>query len=84
MDIAKNIFQLHWVDAGTGEIANRQLKRDTFLEHFANGEPCLIGTEACRGSQHWAQGLIEMGDQVKLMPAKLVQPLQYRQQERSR
>ncbi|WP_199545447.1 IS110 family RNA-guided transposase [Paraburkholderia kururiensis] len=72
VDIAKNVFQLHWVDAGTGEIVNRQLKRAAFLEHFANREPCLIGMEACGGSQHWARRLVEMGHQVKLMPAKLV------------
>ena len=72
VDIAKNVFQLHWVDAGTGEIVNRQLKRAAFLEHFANREPCLIGMEACGGSQHWARRLIEMGHQVKLMPAKFV------------
>jgi transposase len=72
VDIAKNVFQLHWVDAGTGEIVNRQLKRAAFLEHFANRELCLIGMEACGGSQHWARRLMEMGHQVKLMPAKLV------------
>ncbi|SOE56736.1 hypothetical protein SAMN05446927_1311 [Caballeronia arationis] len=33
VDIAKNVFQLHWVDAGTGEIVNKQLKRAAFLEH---------------------------------------------------
>jgi len=38
VDIAKNVFQLHWVDAGTGEIVNKQLKRAAFLEHFANRE----------------------------------------------
>jgi transposase len=72
VDIAKNVFQLHWVDAGTGEIVNRQLKRAAFLEHFSNREPCLIGMEACGGSQHWARRVMEMGHQVKLMPAKLV------------
>ncbi|MGF6472569.1 transposase [Paraburkholderia youngii] len=80
MDIAKNIFQLHWVDAGTGQIASRQLKRGTFLElRIAN--PCLIGTEAWGGSQHWARRLIEMGDQVKLMPSEARQAMPYRQQE---
>lgn len=72
VDIAKNVFQLHWVDAETGEIVNKQLKRAVFLEHFANREPCLIGMEACGGAQHWARRLIEMGHQVKLMPAKFV------------
>jgi transposase len=28
--------------------------------------------EACGGAQHWARRLIEMGHQVKLMPAKFV------------
>jgi transposase len=72
VDIAKNVFQLHWMDAGTGEIVNKQLKRGGFLEHFANREPCLIGMEACGGAQHWARRLMEMGHQVKLMPAKFV------------
>ncbi|MGF6652824.1 transposase [Paraburkholderia youngii] len=72
VDIAKNVFQLHWVDSNTGEVVNRQIKRAAFLEHFSNREPCLIGMEACGGSQHWARRLIEMGHQVKLMPAKFV------------
>jgi len=72
VDIAKNVFQLHWVDADTGEIVNKQLKRAVFLEHFANRDPCLIGMEACGGAQHWARRLTEMGHQVKLMPAKFV------------
>jgi transposase len=72
VDIAKNVFQLHWVDANSGEIVSKRLKRAVFLEHFANREPCLIGMEACGGAQHWARRLIEMGHQVKLMPAKFV------------
>ncbi|MDR5784959.1 IS110 family transposase [Caballeronia sp. LP003] len=72
VDIAKSVFQLHWVDPNTGEVVNRQIKRAAFLQHFANRERCLIGMEACGGSQHWARRLIEMGHQVKLMPAKFV------------
>jgi transposase len=72
VDIAKTVFQLHWVDADTGEIVNRQIIRALFLEHFANRAPCLIGMEACGGAQHWARRLIEMGHQVKLMPEKFV------------
>ncbi len=55
VDIVKDVFQLHQVDADTGQIANRQLKRVVFLEHSANRVPCLIGTEACGGSLHWAR-----------------------------
>ena len=72
IDIAKNVFQLHWVDPETGEVFNKQIKRAKFLEHFANRAPCLIGMEACGGSQHWARRLQEMGHEVKLMTGKAV------------
>lgn len=74
VDIAKRVFQLHWIDAETGEIVSVQLKREKFLEHFAKQAPCLIGLEACGGAQHWARKLIELGHEVKLLPAKMVKP----------
>jgi transposase len=74
VDIAKRVFQLHWINMETGEIVSLQLKREKLLEHFANQAPCLIGMEACGGSQHWARKLAGMGHQVKLMPAKAVRP----------
>jgi len=72
VDTAKQVFQLHWVDTATGEVFSKQLKRARFLEHFVNKAPCLIGMEACGGSQHWARRLQEMGHHVKLMPGKVV------------
>ena len=74
VDTAKRVFQLHWIEQETGEIVSVQLKREKFLEHFANRAPCLIGMEACGGSQHWARKLAAMGHQIKLMPAKAVRP----------
>lgn len=72
VDIAKEVFQLHWVDQETGEVFDKQLKRAKFLAHFANRSPCLIGMEACGGSQHWARNLTGMGHEVKLMTGKAV------------
>lgn len=74
VDIAKRVFQLHWVAADSGEIVSVQLKRERFLEHFANRVPCLIGMEACGGSQHWARALQKQGHEVKLLSARWVQP----------
>ncbi len=74
VDIAKRVFQLHWIDVETGEIMSVQLKREKFLEHFANRAGCLIGMEACGGAQHWARKLIGLGHAVKLLPAKMVKP----------
>lgn len=72
VDIAKSVFQLHWVEPETGEVISKQIKRAGFLGHFANRAPCLIGMEACGGAQHWARRLTQMGHQVKLMPGKAV------------
>src|SRR4051812_2872416 len=54
VDIAKQVFQLYWVEE-TGEIMSVQLKRSRFLTHFANRAHCLIGMEACGGLPHWAR-----------------------------
>lgn len=78
VDIAKSVMQIHLVDSETGEIVNRPVKRSAFLEYFANRKPCLVGMESCGGSQHWARRLIEMGHQVKLMPAKFVKAFNIR------
>lgn len=74
VDIAKRVFQLHWVEVDTGEILKLQLKREQFLEHFANRSQCVVAMEACGGSQHWARRLVEMGHKVKLLPGKVVKP----------
>ena len=42
--------------------------------HFANRAPCLIGMEACGGSQHWTRELQKLGHQVKLLSARRVEP----------
>jgi transposase len=74
VDIAKRVFQLHWVEPQTGEIVALQLKREKFLEHFANFSHCLIGMEACGGSQHWARSLQKLGHEVKLLSGRMVKP----------
>ena len=78
IDIAKNVFQLHYIDAETGELVNKPIKRAAFLQHFANRSPCLIGMEACGGAQHWARALTRMGHHVKLMPAEFVKAFNIR------
>jgi transposase len=72
VDTAKSVFQLYAIDMETGEVINKQLKRAQFLPWFTNRAPCLIGMEACGGSQHWARKLQELGHEVKLMSGKMV------------
>lgn len=72
IDLAKNVFQIHYVGETTGEIVNKSIKRALFLEFFANKEPLLIGMEACGGAHHWARKLMEMGHEVKIMQGRFV------------
>lgn len=72
VDVAKRVFQLHWVEPETGEIIGKQIKRADLLEHFVNRARCVIGMEACGGAQHWARRLTQLGHQVKLMPGQVV------------
>jgi transposase len=74
LDLAKRVFQLHWVERETGEICRRQLKRHQVAEFFANREPALIAMEACGSAHYWARKLGAMGHEVKLIAAQFVRP----------
>ncbi|KVO00733.1 transposase [Burkholderia ubonensis] len=78
VDIAKQVFQVHYVDQESGEIVNKPIKRAKFLEHFANRARCLIGMEACGGAHHWARQLTKLGHEVRLMPAQFVKAFNIR------
>ena len=77
VDIAKSIFQVHYVDQETGEIVNKPIRRGKFLEFFANRAACLIGMEACGGAHHWP-ATDEDGSPVRLMPAEFVKAFNIR------
>jgi transposase len=66
LDIAKNVFQVHSVDANGKVAFRKQLKRTQVLAFFANLSPCLIGLEACGGAHYWARELIKLGHDARL------------------
>ena len=72
VDIAKHLIQVHFIDENTGDVVDKQLRRRDFLEYFSNRESCLIGMEACGGSQHWARELTKLGHKVRLLQARFV------------
>src|SRR5690554_8030274 len=57
IDLAKNVFQIHGVDAHSKTVIRKQLKRDQVAPFFANLPTCLIGMEACGSAHHWARKL---------------------------
>lgn len=52
IDLAKNVFQIHGVDAHGKAVGKKQIKREEMAVFFANLAPYLIGMEAC-GSAHY-------------------------------
>ena len=74
LDIAKNVFQAHGVDAEGGVVFRKRLTRAKVTEFFAGLSPCLIGIEACATAHHWARTLRSLGHTVKLMPPAYVKP----------
>jgi transposase len=70
LDIAKNVFQVHGIDAAEKVVVRKQLRRSQMLAFFEALPPCLIGMEACATAHYWARELTKLGHQVRLMPAK--------------
>jgi transposase len=70
LDIAKNVFQVHGIDAAEKVVVRKQLRRGQVLAFFRALPRCLIGIEACATSHCWARELTKLGHQVRLMPAK--------------
>jgi transposase len=64
LDLAKRVFQVHAVDANTGETVRVALKRGQVLRFFVNREPCIVAMEACGSAQHWARELLKLGHEV--------------------
>ena len=70
LDIAKNVFQVHGIDANEKVVVRKQLRRSQVIAFFAALAPCLIGMEACATAHYWARELTKLGHKVRLMPAK--------------
>ena len=75
IDLAKNVFAVHGVDAtGKAVLVRPSVARAKLLELIASLPPCLIGMEACSGAHHWAREFAKFGHTVRLMAPKFVVP----------
>lgn len=76
-DLAKDVFQVHGVDATEVVRVRKQLRRSKVLEFFARldrAEGCVVGMESCCGSDYWARELMELGYTVRIMNPVFVKP----------
>lgn len=81
IDLAKNVFSVHGVDAAGRTVLRRSVRRDRLVETVAGLPPCLIGMEACSGAHEWGRRFQQYGHTVKLMAPKFVAP--YRKSDKN-
>ena len=74
IDLAKNVFSVHGVDAQGREVLRRTVRREQLLALIAQLPSCLIGMEACSGAHDWARQFQALGHSVRLMAPKFVAP----------
>lgn len=74
IDIAKEIFQLHGIDASGKAVLKKKLKRAELLRFIAQMEPCTIIMETCGGSHYWAREFMKLGHEAKLISPQYVKP----------
>lgn len=82
VDLAKNLIQVHAVDAAGRRVVAKAFKREQFFawcEQLPTG--CLVAMEACSGAHHWARRLRAQGLDARLIAAGFVTP--YRMEGRS-
>jgi transposase len=71
LDLAKNVFQVHGIDAEGRAQIRRQLRRAEPVRFFGRLPPCLVGMGACAPAHHWVRETGAFGHTVKLMPPAL-------------
>jgi transposase len=72
LDLAKQSFRVHCIDAQQTMLVNRSLKRKEVLAFFAKLPPHLVGMEACGSAHFWAREIEALGHTAKLLPPKYV------------
>lgn len=81
-DLAKQVIQVHAVDAAGRRVVGRPVKPDQFLAWCAQlPAGCLVAMEACSSAHHWARKLRAMGLDARLIAANFVSP--YRMEGKS-
>ena len=74
IDLAKNVFEVHAVNAAEQVVVRRSLRRSQVLTWFGKLPACLIGMEACGTANYWARELTALGHTVRLIPPAYAKP----------
>jgi len=71
MDLAKQVFQVFWVEERS-RTREKRLKRAQVLEFFARLAPARVAMEACGSAHYWGRELQKLGHEVILIHPRYV------------
>ena len=75
IELAKNVFAVHGVDAtGKAALVRPSVPRAKMLELVGSLPECLVGMEACSDAHHWAREFQKFRHTVRLMAPKFISP----------
>jgi transposase len=72
LDIGKSWFHFVGCNRAGKPIAHHKFNRGQLMQFMANLPPCLVGMEACPGSQHLARTFQRYGHDVRLIAPKFI------------
>jgi transposase len=72
LDLAKNFIQIHGADAKGKTVLTKRVARKDFFKYMSNMPKCLVGMEACGGSNYIASEMIKQGFDARLMSPRKV------------
>ena len=82
LDLAKRVFQVHWVEPETGEVKRKVLRRGEVAAFFARRIPGVVAMESCGSAHHWGRLLSGLGHRVQLIAAQFCQAVREDEQDR--
>ena len=75
IDLAKNVFQVHAVDAQGQVVVSKAVRRAALLLLLSKVRPCLVGMEACASSAPLGAGVDRAGPPCAADPTGLCEGL---------
>lgn len=67
IDLAKNIFHLHALDAEGNTLWTKAMSSQNIIAFLDALSPCILGIEASGGSNYWHRTFISLGHEVRMI-----------------
>jgi len=74
VDLGRTWFHVVGCNRAGKPVARQKLSRRHLLQFVGNLPVCLIGMEACPGSQYFARAFQRFGHEVRLIAPKFIKP----------